>query len=178
MTTPVRCSRDERDRRTCDDVSVDVRVRPVGDDDVAECVSLDARARLGLADQRGGEAWLVEHQPLATAGRWWDRSFVAEIDGAIVGFLVGRRADDARGGIFVVDRVYVLDEARELGCGDGLLAAAMDRAAHEGCAVLEATALPGDRDTKNLYERAGVTARSITVSRRLSDPSNSGDASR
>lgn len=155
-----------------------MRVRPVTEHDVDECVSLDERARRGLVDQRGGEAWLIEHLPLRSAGRWWDRAVVAEIDGVIVGFLVGRRADDARGRVFVVDRVYVVDEARELGCGDDLLAAAMTLAADEGCVALEATALPGDRDTKNLYERAGVTARSITVSKRLSDPTNSEDASR
>ena len=33
--------------------------------------------------------------------------------------------------------------------------------------VVEGTALPGDRDTKNLYERAGITARKIIVSTRL-----------
>jgi hypothetical protein len=33
--------------------------------------------------------------------------------------------------------------------------------------VLEGTALPGDRDTKNLYERAGVVARKIVVSKPL-----------
>jgi len=36
-----------------------------------------------------------------------------------------------------------------------------------GCAAIEGEALPGDRDVKNLYERAGITARLIVVSKAL-----------
>ena len=66
-----------------------------------------------------------------------------------------------------VDQVYVTPDARELGFGDALLEAATAAAVAAGADVLEGQALPGDRDTKNLYERAGITARLITVSRRL-----------
>ena len=59
--------------------------------------------------------------------------------------------------------------ARELGFGDALLAAMIDIGRSRGCRHVEAHALPGDRETKNLYERAGITARLITVSRRLDD---------
>lgn len=159
-------------------MSVDVIVRAAVDSDSSACVDIDREARRDLVDQRGGEAWLAEHAPLSDVSGWWTHSFVAVIDGVVVGFLVGLIDDTARGRVFRVDRVYVLADARELGCGDELVAAAMARATDEGCRFLEAVALPGDRDTKNLYERAGVTARSITVSKRLSDPSNSADASR
>jgi GNAT superfamily N-acetyltransferase len=63
--------------------------------------------------------------------------------------------------------VYVHPEAREVGLGDELLATAMAAARAAGCAALEGTALPGDRETKNLYERAGIVARLIVVSKRL-----------
>lgn len=56
---------------------------------------------------------------------------------------------------------------REVGFGDWLLEAALAGARLHGCEVLEGTALPGDRATKNLYERAGIKARKITVSVRL-----------
>jgi hypothetical protein len=36
-----------------------------------------------------------------------------------------------------------------------------------GAKELEETALPGDRQTKKLFERFGMKARAITVSRRL-----------
>ena len=51
--------------------------------------------------------------------------------------------------------------------GDGLLGAAMDAARAQGARRLDALALPGDRATKNLYERAGVVARAIILSTRL-----------
>ena len=57
--------------------------------------------------------------------------------------------------------------ARELGFGDAMLAAGLAHARARGAVVFEGEALPGDRDTKNLYERAGITARLITVSTRL-----------
>ena len=43
----------------------------------------------------------------------------------------------------------------------------LDHAVVCGLAVKQFQALPGDRDTKNLYERAGITARLIVVSRRI-----------
>ena len=36
-----------------------------------------------------------------------------------------------------------------------------------GAVAVEGQALPGDRHTKNLYERAGIVARLITTFRRL-----------
>ena len=33
--------------------------------------------------------------------------------------------------------------------------------------ALDALALPGDRETKNLYERSGLVARLITVTKKL-----------
>ncbi len=90
--------------------------------------------------------------------------FVAELHEpvpVVVGYLVL----DVDGAVATVDQVYVRPEARELGFGDALLAAATGHAAADaGAAILEGHALPGDRHTKNLYERAGITARLITVS--------------
>ncbi|MDQ3469146.1 MAG: GNAT family N-acetyltransferase, partial [Actinomycetota bacterium] len=77
-----------------------------------------------------------------------------------------------------VDQVFVAVGARELGFGDALLAMATELARSRNVAVLEGHALPGDRQTKNLYERAGITARLITVSTRLSVPSTAAPASR
>ena len=67
----------------------------------------------------------------------------------------------------MVRQVYVHPEAREVGFGDYMLAAAIEAIRQMGGTVVESFALPGDRDTKNLYERAGMTARKIIVSKRL-----------
>ena len=89
--------------------------------------------------------------------------WVATIDDVVVGYLqLQITATTAE-----VLQVYVHPDAREVGFGDWLLEAALAGARLHGCEVLEGTALPGDRATKNLYERAGIKARKITVSVRL-----------
>lgn len=133
-------------------------------DDAAQLTDVEARARAPLHDARGGAAWLRENPEV---GDWSHRLveggvLVASIDGVVVGFLeVDIRGADGRA---CVCQVYVEPEARGVGFGDMLLDAARDLARTRGCTIIEGEALPGDRDTKNLYERAGITARKIVVS--------------
>jgi len=135
--------------------------------DAAQLAELEAAARHHLIDQRGGAALLAEQAAVGDwipaiedHGRWIG---VAELDGFVVGYLELAVTGD----IAFVRQVYVQPEARELGFGDGMLDAARQEAQRHGCSALEGFALPGDRDTKNLYERAGITARKIIVSTRL-----------
>ena len=136
--------------------------------------ALEAEARAALVTARGGVRWLDEHPEVGE--RWADAVearivFVAvlvDVGGPpaselVVGYLVL----DLAGSVAHVDQVYVTPDARELGFGDALLEHATDTARESGAELLEGHALPGDRETKNLYERAGITARLITVSRRL-----------
>ena len=142
-------------------------IRPAIIADAAQLNVLEAAARHHLIDQRGGAALLAEQpavgdwaQAIDDNSRWIG---VAELDGFVVGYLELALTGD----IAVVRQVYVEPEARELGFGDGLLDAARHEAQRRGCSALEGVALPGDRETKNLYERAGITARKIIVSTRL-----------
>ena len=135
--------------------------------DAAQLSQLEGEARHHLIDQRGGAALLAEQAPIGDwsaaiedHGRWVG---VAELDDFVVGYIELALA----GEIAVVRQVYVQPEARELGFGDGLLDAARREAQRHGCSTLEGFALPGDRETKNLFERAGITARKIIVSTRL-----------
>jgi GNAT superfamily N-acetyltransferase len=150
---------------------IDPTVRRATTGDAGPLRVLEAEARAALVDARGGNRWLEEHALVGDA--WSDviaarDVFVAVLDVGDgtpldVGYLVlGVDVPLAR-----VEQVYVTPEARELGFGDALLEAATAAATEAGAQVLEGEALPGDRDTKNLYERAGITARLITVSRRL-----------
>jgi GNAT superfamily N-acetyltransferase len=144
---------------------IEPTVRPASPRDAAELTALEHEARAMLVGRRGGERWLEDHPP---HGPTWDRdatiTFVADLDDAVVGYLV-LDVDDAA--VARVESVYVTPQAREVGFGDALLEAARSEAVRRGATYLEGEALPGDRDTKNLYERARITARLITVSTRL-----------
>lgn len=146
---------------------IDPVVRPATDADCDQLRDLEREARAALIDQRGGERWLVEHP--AVGDTWSGRVgavdvFVGIIDEVVVAYIVAELGDDA---IVRIDQVWVTPEARELGFGDELLATAIDAARQRGAVAVEGQALPGDRHTKNLYERAGIVARLITTFRRL-----------
>ena len=130
---------------------------------------------------RGGGRWLDGHP--AVDERWaaaielrtvWVAAIAASpVEPAtpetVVGFLVADLVHDPMP-VARIDQVYVDADARELGFGDALVAAAMDWGRDVGAELVEAETLPGDRNLKNLYERAGVTARLITVSKPLASP--------
>jgi GNAT superfamily N-acetyltransferase len=151
-------------------MAVEPVIRRAQATDLATLSAIDSASRDVLVGQRGGDAWLAEHPPLADLDGMdlVSRAMVGIIDGAIVGYVVWSVDDDPkRGRIVRVERVHVVSEARELGFGDALLGAVIDVGRDLKCRFVEGSALPGDRETKNLYERAGITARSITVSKSL-----------
>jgi ribosomal protein S18 acetylase RimI-like enzyme len=136
-------------------------------DDLAQLELLEHEARAALVGQRGGDRWLVEHPAVDDA--WAQRCdvsnvYVAVIGDVVVGYLVADLGPDH---VVRIDQVWVTPEARELGFGDELLATAIASARSMGAIAVEGQALPGDRHTKNLYERAGIVARLITTFKRL-----------
>ena len=72
-------------------------------------------------------------------------------------------------GAWGVELLHVEEPARGVGIGDALLADAMARLSADGVGSLTASAQPGDRSLKNLFERHGLVARTILVSRNLRD---------
>lgn len=139
---------------------IDPTVRPADPNDGDQIAWLESLARAALDGQRGGERWLDTHPPHAGAAADGVRTWVATIDDVVVGYVRVRVGD----GIVRIADVFVHPEARELGFGDELLGAAVRYGREVGAHLLEGEALPGDRETKNLYERAGIKARLITVS--------------
>lgn len=142
-------------------------VRVATSDDVEALALLEGVARQALVDERGGRVLLEE---VTATGDWHVRLsdegvtvFVALLDEEVFGYLELVCSED----VCAVRQVYVDPEARELGLGDELLGQALAHARSLGAVRLDAFALPGDRQTKNLYERAGVTARKIIVSKVL-----------
>ena len=139
---------------------IDPVVREFTAADVVALDELAALARESIRETRGGARWIETH-PLPN---WNDPDvvvLVADLDGVVIGYLVARMGSDQ---VMEVDEVFVLEQAREVGFGDALVAEILRLARQRGAKRLEAEALPGDRDTKNLWERAGITARLITVS--------------
>lgn len=143
------------------------RVRRATADDLDECAALLARARDELVGKRGAEQLLSV--PRADVTRWWDAGpdrilLVGEFEEAIVGFAAGRVGER---GVGTVDCCYVRPEARRVGVGGALMAGLMEWFADAGCSEVDAAALPGDREAKQLYESAGFTARLLILHRPL-----------
>jgi ribosomal protein S18 acetylase RimI-like enzyme len=137
------------------------------DADVAQLELLEREAREALVGQRGGDRWLVEHPPIGA--EWSERCsstdvWIAHIDDVVVGYMVAELGADL---IVRIDQVWVTPMAREVGFGDALLEQAIGSARERGAIAVEGESLPGDRQTKNLYERAGIVARLITTYREL-----------
>ncbi len=146
---------------------IDPLVRRATAADRDQLRQLEREARDALVGQRGGDRWLDEHPEVGEG--WAERCndvevYVGSIDEVVIAYLVAELGDDA---IVRIDQVWVTPEARELGFGDELLATAIGAARQRGAVAVEGQALPGDRHTKNLYERAGIVARLITTFRRL-----------
>lgn len=146
---------------------IDPVVRDAERRDVPELIWLEGIAREHLPGQRGGDLWLARRPAESPSWASVDAGdvVVGVIDDVGVGYL-RFHVDD---GVLYVDDVFVHPGAREVGLGDALLAAAIERGAARGATRIEAEALPGDRDTKNLYERAAITAKRITLSAAIGD---------
>lgn len=84
----------------------------------------------------------------------------------ILDVVVGSCTLALRGDKAFLSHIYVDPEARRVGVGDSLMREALARAASLSDSI-EALALPGDRETKNLFERHGLTAQTIVVGRVL-----------
>ncbi len=146
---------------------VDPTVRLASEGEIDQLELLEAEARAALILQRGGVRWLETHRARRTDD--WAAAIaagdvhVAELDRVVVGYLVS----DTAGEVARIDEVYVSPGAREVGFGDALIEVVIEAARAAGCRAIEGEALPGDRETKNLYERAGITARLIIVAKTL-----------
>ena len=139
-------------------------------DDVATLRLLESEARSQLNHFRGGER-LGNEMP--SVGDLWSARIdsdhwlvlVAGIDNVPLGYLCANMA--MLSGVPLIEAVYVNQDVRELGLGDGLVTAAVEASRVAGAVAIDAYALPGDRETKNLFERSGLTARLIIVTKTI-----------
>lgn len=103
--------------------------------------------------------------------------WMANLDGTSVGFASARLRRLAGGFLLAdIEALYVLPEARGVGLGEALMEEVLAWASGAGAMAVDSVALPGDRVTKNFFERFGLTARALQVHRRLSpDPEDPPD---
>lgn len=134
---------------------------------------LEAESREQLARFRGGDRLSIE---LPVVDEDWPERIdsnnwvvlVAGFDDVQLGYLCLDLA--TTNGIPLIATVYVTVKVRQLGLGDGLVSAAIETCRQLGVDAIDAFALPGDRETKNLFERSGLTARLLIASRNINDP--------
>jgi GNAT superfamily N-acetyltransferase len=152
---------------------VQIFSRPATEKDADVLALLESEARNSIVQFRGSDRLANEvHQ---IGNRWSeelnnDTVFVLAggIDSVVMGYLVARTSEKAGNQVATIEQVFVTHDARNLGVGDALVSTTLTWAREQKLHALDALALPGDRETKNLYERSGLVARLITVTKKLS----------
>jgi ribosomal protein S18 acetylase RimI-like enzyme len=148
--------------------------RVATDAELARVAELSRELRAELRRERGGALWETREarpEPLDAAlaelsSREDALVVVGTTEGVAVGYGIARLEllrDGTRLG--VIDEIYVEAEARAIGVGELVIEQLVAFCLDAGCFGVDATALPGDRQAKNFFERAGFTARSLVMHR-------------
>lgn len=149
--------------------------RPADEGDVQDLAQLLVEAEADMSPQRGGAALLASHERATSAT---DTVLAALNDddtmvwcgvweGVVVGYSIARSSHEGDAMIVTITDLYTTPQARDVGIGEVLLETAIAWAIGIDAVAIDAHALPGARESKNLYERLGLTARLITVRRDL-----------
>jgi hypothetical protein len=104
----------------------------------------------------------MDFRPLAATG-----DTITIVGGAGVTIFGTVSLYDAGEGRWFVNVLFVEPIAREVGIGNAMIALALEELRRHKAKNINAAALPGDRSTKNLFERHGLVAQMITVGKQL-----------
>lgn len=157
-------------------ISIEESARPAATTDLDVIGALLDHAVAELKPRRGGSIFTRREARARPAHDALHRALtdddqlivVGTIDEVVVGFSGVRRERLLDGvSLAVIEDIYVLPEAREVGVGEAMLDLCLQWAEESGCIGLDALALPGDRHTKNFFESFGLVARAIIVHRDL-----------
>jgi GNAT superfamily N-acetyltransferase len=148
--------------------------RVAGQDDLTRLAELVSLAVREAASRRGGpdlvRPWLdtaTDELVRSLAGYLAGedrRLWAGTIDGAVVGVAAAEAAPGPAGRIPLL---FVEPGARGVGVGEAMLDAVATWLGERGCTAVDISALPGDRDTKQFLEGAGMVARLLVMSRSL-----------
>lgn len=132
-----------------------VFVRLASQDELSTVESHVLASRAEASQYRGS----VQSSPTAQ----WDVVLVAGLGNTIMGSAcVSIESNKA-----LIATIFVVPEAREIGLGDALLSQLVEELRHRAVTYVSAQALPGDRATKNLFERHGLIAQTIIVGKEI-----------
>ncbi|MDA8315324.1 MAG: GNAT family N-acetyltransferase [Actinomycetota bacterium] len=152
---------------------------PARPDQLVTCARLLEEARDHAATLRGGPELLAASQlpaaPDPITEQWLTRQWTGPervllagtIDQTVVGVGAGHVTRRSAERVGVVDCCYVEAPARGVGVGTALAQALVGWFTAAACAAVDAPALPGDRETKQLFESQGLSARLLILRRRL-----------
>jgi GNAT superfamily N-acetyltransferase len=150
--------------------------RPATENDLPRLVELARAAIAELTPMKGGAVWAarearpepIEESLKASLADEHTRVVVGTIDDVPIGYAAVRVEvlhDGSRLG--VVDDIFVEEEARQVGVGEAMMGDLVAWCEEQGCAGMDAMALPGHRSTKNFFEESGFTARNLVMHHRL-----------
>jgi len=142
--------------------------------EIARVAELALELRAEMRQERGGALWETREarpEPLDDAIAELSRRedalvVVGTTEDVVVGYGTARweqLRDGTRLG--VIEEIYVEPEARAVGVGELVVERLVAFCVAAGCIGVDATALPGHRQAKNFFERAGFTARSLVMHR-------------
>ena len=150
--------------------------RPATPSDLPHLVALATDALDELAPLRGGAVFVHREGRAAPVAETLahdledpDAVVIAgTIDETVVGYASGR-TEVLRDGstLGVIGDLYVDEGARSVGVGEAMMGELLEWFRSRGCAGVDATALPGNRATKNFFEESGFTARLLVMHHRL-----------
>lgn len=150
--------------------------RKATDEDREILVELAEMAIVELTPTRGGPLWARREARERPLGASLDRDLgdadtlvvVGTIDELVFGYGVVR-LERLRDGetLGVVSDIYVQPEGRGIGVGEVMMDLLIEWCTARNCIGVDSVALPGNRATKNFFERFGLTARAIVVHRSL-----------
>lgn len=150
-------------------------IRVAGPDDVATVVGLVRDALAEQSAMRGGDVWVRREAPGEPLEAWVGAR-IHDPDGALwlaswehapAGYAAVHTEQLADGAVLgVIDGVWVVPGLRGIGVGEALMDTVVRWCDDRDVWGIDGHALPGDRSTKNFFERFGFSARLLIVHRR------------
>lgn len=151
--------------------------RPATEADVGRLAELCRMALAELAARERGGPVFVAREARAEPVDESLRADIADpgvlvlggtLDDIVLGYATGR-VETLRDGrnLGIIDDLFVEPDARAVGVGEAMMEQLLAWFRQRRCAGVDATALPGARETKNFFEESGFSARLLVMHHRM-----------